>query len=71
MSKSTSNKPQNDIPEDEQPLGGVYDEDKESDQIDSIKDNISDIKDRTLDTKDDIEDLINRFKGDQEDYSSS
>ena len=71
MSKSTSNRPQNDIPEDEQPLGGVYDEDKESDQIDSIKDNISDIKDRTLDTKDDIEDLINRFKGDQEDYSSS
>ena len=71
MSKSTSNKPQNDIPEDEQPLGGVYDEDKENDQIDSIKDNISDIKDRTLDTKDDIEDLINRFKGDQEDYSSS
>ena len=71
MSKSTSNKPQNDIPEDEQPLGGVYDEDKESDQIDSIKDNISDIKDRTLDTKDDIEDLIDRFKGDQEDYSSS
>ena len=71
MSKSTSNKPQNDIPEDEQPLGGVYDEDKENDQIDSIKDNISDIKDRTLDTKDNIEDLINRFKGDQEDYSSS
>ena len=71
MSKSTSNEPQNDIPEDEQPLGGVYDEDKESDQIDSIKDNISDIKDRTLDTKDDIEDLIDRFKGDQEDYSSS
>lgn len=71
MSKSTSNRPQNDIPEDEQPIGGVYDEDKESDQIDSIKDNISDIKDRTLDTKDDIEDLINRFKGDQEDYSSS
>ena len=71
MSKSTSNKPQNDIPEDEQPLGGVYDEDKESDQIDSIKDNISDIKDRTLDTKDDIEDLIDRFKGDQKDYSSS
>ena len=71
MSKSTSNRPQNDIPEDEQPLGGVYDEDKESDQIDSIKDNISDIKDRTLDTKDDVEDLINRFKGDQEDYSSS
>ena len=33
MSKSKSNKPQNDIPEEEQALGGLYDEDEEQEKI--------------------------------------
>lgn len=71
MSKSTSNKPQNDIPEDEQPLGGVYDEDKEQEEIDSLKNNLNDAKDQALDWKDDLEDLIDRIKDNEDNDSSS
>ena len=73
MSKSTSNKPQNDTPEEEQPLGGLYDEDEEQEQIDSLKNNFNNAKDQALDWKDDLQDLIDRIK-DNEDgngYSSS
>lgn len=71
MSKSTSNKPQNDIPEDEQPLGGVYDEDKEQEEIDSLKNNLNDAKNQALDWKDDLEDLIDRIKDNEDNDSSS
>lgn len=71
MSKSTSNKPQNDIPEEEQPLGGVYDEDKEQEEIDSLKNNLNDAKNQALDWKDDLEDLIDRIKDNEDNDSSS
>ena len=71
MSKSTSNKPQNDIPEDEQPIGGVYDEDKEQEEIDSLKNNLNDAKDQALDWKDNLQDLIDRIKDNEDNDSSS
>ena len=71
MSKSTSNKPQNDTPEEEQPLGGLYDEDEEQEQIDSIKDNFNNAKDQALDWKDDLQDLIDRIKDNEDGDSSS
>ena len=66
MSKSTSNKPQNDTPEEEQPLGGLYDEDEEQEQIDSLKNNFNNAKDQALDWKDDLQDLIDRIKDNED-----
>ena len=66
MSKSTSNKPQNDTPEEEQPLGGVYDEDEEQEKIDSLKNNFNNAKDQALDWKDDLQDLIDRIKDNED-----
>jgi hypothetical protein len=71
MSKSKSNKPQNDIPEEEQALGGLYDEDEEQEKIDSLKNNFNNAKDQALDWKDDLQDLIDRIKDNEDDDSSS
>ena len=41
MSDSTNNKSENNIPEEEEPLGGLYDE-EEKRKLDSAKDFVSD-----------------------------
>ena len=48
----------NNIPEDEEPLGGLYDEDEQKDKWDSAKERFNDAKDRALDAKDDFNDFI-------------
>ena len=74
MSNSKDNKPKNEIPEDEQPLGGLYDEDEEKDKLDSIKNNFNDAKDKALDMKDDFDDFrdfIDRFKNSSKDEENN
>ena len=74
MSDSTNNKSENNIPEEEEPLGGLYDEEEEKRKIDSAKDFVSDRKDDILDIKDNIDnfkDIIEQMKNREKESSSS
>lgn len=73
MSDSTNNKSENNIPEEEEPLGGLYDE-EEKRKLDSAKDFVSDRKDDILDMKDNIDnfkDIIEQMKNREKESSSS
>lgn len=73
MSDSTNNKSENNIPEEEEPLGGLYDE-EEKRKLDSAKDFVSDRKDDILDIKDNIDnfkDIIEQMKNREKESSSS
>ena len=74
MSDSTNNKSENNIPEEEEPLGGLYDEEEEKRKLDSAKDFVSDRKDDILDIKDNIDnfkDIIEQMKNREKESSSS
>lgn len=73
MSDFTNNKSENNIPEEEEPLGGLYDE-EEKRKLDSAKDFVSDRKDDILDMKDNIDnfkDIIEQMKNREKESSSS